>query len=362
MLKKFLKYWLPPLLLMALIFPLGNKGLGSSRLFHIFARFVNVILPEASVDLVKAAYIIIRKISHFLAYGFLALLFFRAVRGDSKIPGKKIWIYEAGAMAGVYGLLDELLQTVVPTRSGSPFDWIIDVAGILTTMLVVSIYSGQSQAGSGRPGIGAGCPGTLFFKRTMDLILAAGGLVASLPLSALFALLIWLEDGGPVFYAQERIGRNGHVFKAFKFRSMISGAEKETGPVQAAAGDQRVTRIGRVLRATALDELPQLFNILKGDMSFVGPRALRPAEKEVHGQPGDMLIEKIPGFAERHAVRPGLTGLAQVYLPADTPRRKKFRYDVFYIRKMNPAFDLKLFFLSFWITFRGKWEAEEDKV
>src|SRR4030042_4442110 len=111
-----------------------------------------------------------------------------------------------------------------------------------------------------------------------------------------------------------------------------------------------------------MDELPHLINILKGDMSFVGPRALRPEEKEVHGNPDETSIEDIPGFAERMTVSPGLTGIAQVYLPTDALRSEKFKYDLRYIKKQSFLFDLKLIFLSFWITFRGKWESREKKV
>ncbi len=111
-----------------------------------------------------------------------------------------------------------------------------------------------------------------------------------------------------------------------------------------------------------MDELPQLVNILKGDMSFVGPRALRPNELETGGGPVSGAIADIPGYARRHEVRPGLTGLTQVYLPGDTPRRKKFRVDAMYIRKRSFCLDLKLIALSFWITFRGKWESREPKV
>jgi lipopolysaccharide/colanic/teichoic acid biosynthesis glycosyltransferase len=165
-----------------------------------------------------------------------------------------------------------------------------------------------------------------------------------------------------VFYRQERVGKGGRIFKAIKFRSMIKEAEKADGPVQAVENDPRVTRVGRILRATAMDELPQLFNILRGDMSFVGPRALRPHEKEVHGSSETKDIEDIPGYQERHAVRPGLTGLTQVYLPGDTSRRKKFRYDLLYIKKRSFWLDVKLMVLSFWITFRGKWESHQPKI
>ena len=199
-------------------------------------------------------------------------------------------------------------------------------------------------------------------KRLFDISLSSLGLIGSAPLWVLFSLAIIIEDGWPLFYSQERVGRNGRVFRALKFRSMIRDAEKETGPVQAVENDPRVTRTGRILRKTAMDELPQLINILKGDMSFVGPRSLRPREKEVHGSADEMNIEDIPGYQERLAVRPGLTGLAQVYLPSDALRREKFRYDLLYIEKQSFLFDLKLIFLSFWITFRGKWESREGKI
>ncbi|MGA2587242.1 MAG: sugar transferase [Candidatus Aminicenantales bacterium] len=202
----------------------------------------------------------------------------------------------------------------------------------------------------------------LFLKRPFDIALSSMGILLSSPLWLLLALLIWLEDHGPIFYKQERVGKVGRIFKAMKFRSMIVDAEKDHGPVQAIEHDPRVTKVGRTMRATAMDELPQLLNIWKGDMSFVGPRALRPNEKEVRGDSDKRKIDEIPGYRERHAVRPGLTGLTQVYLPGDTPRRKKFRFDLFYIRKRSFCLDMKLIILSFWITFRGKWESRQDKI
>lgn len=199
-------------------------------------------------------------------------------------------------------------------------------------------------------------------KRIFDIFLSILGLLTSFPLWILFGLLILIEDGWPVFFLQERIGKGGRIFKAVKFRSMIKDAEKGIGPVQAIEDDPRITRVGRVVRATAMDELPQLINILKGDMSFVGPRALRPEELEVKGNPNAVKIEEIPGYEERHAMTPGLTGLAQIYLSTDASRREKFRYDALYIKKQNLWLDLKLIFLSFWITFRGKWESREKKI
>jgi lipopolysaccharide/colanic/teichoic acid biosynthesis glycosyltransferase len=199
-------------------------------------------------------------------------------------------------------------------------------------------------------------------KRLFDVCLSFIGIVGSSPLWLIFSMAIWLEDGGPVFYLQERVGKNGRIFKGIKFRSMIKDAEKDSGPVQAVENDPRITKVGRILRATAMDELPQLINILKGDMSFVGPRALRPEEKEVHGNPDETRIEDIQGYKERMTVRPGLTGIAQVYLPTDALRSEKFQYDLLYIKKQSLFIDLKLIFLSFWITFRGKWESRGKKV
>jgi lipopolysaccharide/colanic/teichoic acid biosynthesis glycosyltransferase len=200
----------------------------------------------------------------------------------------------------------------------------------------------------------------LFLKRPFDIGVSFVGLVLSSPLWVLFSLLIWLEDRGPVFYKQERIGKDGKVFSALKFRSMIKDAEREQGPIQAKENDKRITKIGKYLRATAMDELPQLTNIFKGDMSFVGPRALRPSEIENHGSNATSLKE-FPGFSKRHSIRPGLTGLTQVYLPRDFPIKRKFRYDLLYIKNRSFWMDLKLIFLSFWITFRAKWETRNNK-
>lgn len=198
-------------------------------------------------------------------------------------------------------------------------------------------------------------------KRLLDLVLSGSGLLLSMPLWAAIAAAIKLEDRGPVFYAQERVGESGRIFMVFKFRSMVPNAETGVGAVQATKEDPRITRVGKLMRATAMDELPQLWNIFRGDMSFVGPRALRPGEIEVAGNGREVALEDVPGYADRCRVKPGLTGVAQIYAARDIPRRSKFRYDRIYLRKQSFGLDVRLILLSFWITFRGTWEARGKK-
>ena len=197
-------------------------------------------------------------------------------------------------------------------------------------------------------------------KRLLDILLSGFGLLASSPVWLSAAVAIKLEDGGPVFYRQERVGQWGRPFDALKFRSMRPDAEARTGAVQAIEDDPRVTRIGRLMRATAMDELPQLWNIFRGQMSFVGPRALRPGEIESDG--GRLVrLEDVPGFEHRMTVRPGLTGIAQIYAPRDVPQRQKFRYDRLYVAKRTWLLDVRLILLSFWISVLGRWEARGKK-
>jgi lipopolysaccharide/colanic/teichoic acid biosynthesis glycosyltransferase len=133
-------------------------------------------------------------------------------------------------------------------------------------------------------------------------------------------------------------------------------------PKQAEVADPRITPVGRVLRATALDELPQLVNIVRGDMSFVGPRPLLSHEIEVRGDGRQVALDEVPGYHARHAVRPGLTGLTQVYAPRDAARVRKFRIDRIYVRNAGFCFDLRLIALSFWITATARWEDRTPKV
>ncbi len=197
-------------------------------------------------------------------------------------------------------------------------------------------------------------------KRAFDILLSGTGLILSSPIWLIAGVAIVLEDGFPVFFRQIRWGKGGRAFSALKFRSMRKGSEKGRS-VQAGQEDPRITRVGRVLRACAKDELPQLWNIFRGDMSFVGPRALPINEIQSSESDRDVPDEAIPGFRERLAVRPGLTGIAQIFADRDVSRARKFRYDLLYIRRRNFWLDIRLILLSFYISFRGRWEVRGKK-
>jgi len=199
-------------------------------------------------------------------------------------------------------------------------------------------------------------------KRPLDILLSSFMIIVSVPVSLLIALGIKLEDGGPIFYRQERWGMGGKHFRTYKFRTMIPNSDQLFGVKQARENDLRITRVGKVLRTMGLDELPQIINIFKGDMSFVGPRALAVGEI-VHDENGEKVeYEEVPGFWKRLSVRPGLTGITTIYKPKDISPRKKFRYDLLYVRKQSSWLDLRLVLMSFWISFRGKWETRGKKT
>ncbi len=176
----------------------------------------------------------------------------------------------------------------------------------------------------------------LMQKRILSLVVSLLLLLLFAPVMIFVALLIKLDSRGTVLYRQERVGQDGKVFTLFKFRSMCAEAENETGPVWASQGDARVTRVGRILRRTRLDELPQIYNIFRGDMSLVGPRPERPHFV-------NELASMIPFYHLRHAVKPGVTGWAQInYVYGNSVRDavEKLQYDLFYIKHMSSLFDL----------------------
>jgi len=201
-----------------------------------------------------------------------------------------------------------------------------------------------------------------FLKRAFDFTLALVGLVLSSPLWLLLSLAIYLEDRGRVLFFQERRGREGRPFQMIKFRTMRYKGEGRHLVVYI-ENDPRVTRVGRLLRVTAMDELPTLINILKGDMSFVGPKPL-PFKVEGWERMRYNNIAQVPGYHIRSQVKPGLTGIAQVYAGKNAGHSysRKFHYDNLYVERMSFWLDLKLIFLSFWITFKGRWERRERKV
>jgi len=198
-------------------------------------------------------------------------------------------------------------------------------------------------------------------KRPFDLILASIGLVLSIPIWLAVALAIKLEDAGPVLHSEERWGRGGLIFRVHKFRTTAVG-QNSSYPLEADLGHRRFTRVGKFLRARGIDELPQLLNILKGEMSFVGPRPLAVEDVTVELKREYTTDPRMAGFQERLTVRPGLTGLAQVYGSRYLSHRHKFRYDLLYVRNQSFLLDLRLLALSLWVSVRGKWEAKEKKL
>jgi sugar transferase (PEP-CTERM system associated) len=190
---------------------------------------------------------------------------------------------------------------------------------------------------------------TRVLKRTIDLVFAFTGFILAAPLIALTAVAIWLETGRPILYRQERVGERGRVFTLYKMRSMHVDAERGT-PQWAASSDDRVTRVGRFIRTTRLDELPQFWNVLRGDMSFVGPRPERPFFV-------DQLERAIPFYQQRHVVRPGVTGWAQIkyrYGASIEDAMEKLRYDLYYVKHLSIALDLTIVFDTVKVTLFGR--------
>ena len=180
----------------------------------------------------------------------------------------------------------------------------------------------------------------LIYKRVTSVLISILGLLVSLPLVPLVALAIKLTSEGPIFYRQKRVGRNGTVFECYKFRTMYADAEADSGPTWASDDDPRVTTVGRLLRMSRLDEIPQLWNVLRGDMSFVGPRPERPEFVE-------RLSQVISHYHLRHIVRPGITGWAQIrygYGSSVKDAKEKIQYDLFYIKNMSYGLDLLIVF------------------
>jgi sugar transferase (PEP-CTERM system associated) len=177
-------------------------------------------------------------------------------------------------------------------------------------------------------------------KRTADIIFSSLGILLSIPFFIIVPLLLKLDSSGPVFFRQERIGENESVFTLMKFRSMQVDAETGSGPVWAQKNDPRVTRLGKFIRKTRIDEIPQLFNVLRGEMSFVGPRPERPNFVK-------KLNEEIPYYILRHSIKPGLTGWAQIRYPYGSSVKdaiEKLKYDLYYIKNISFLLDIAIIF------------------
>ncbi|MFO8052580.1 MAG: sugar transferase [Candidatus Omnitrophota bacterium] len=191
-------------------------------------------------------------------------------------------------------------------------------------------------------------------KRLFDIFLSFFGLCVFSPVWIIISFLIWYEDKGPVLFFQDRVGKNGKIFKMVKFRSMIKDAEAKTlGLRDKELPQETITKVGRFLRNTALDELPQLINILSGEMSFVGPRAT--LKKEIDVLPAKDRQIKL-------SVKPGLTGIAQIYGRDDISAKQRVRFDKIYIKKKNFCFDLKLILLSVFVTLCARWKEKKRKL
>ncbi|ABZ83437.1 bacterial sugar transferase domain protein [Heliomicrobium modesticaldum Ice1] len=184
------------------------------------------------------------------------------------------------------------------------------------------------------PGVGQ-TQFTDLVKRIFDLVIALAALPICLPLIALIAAVVWLDSGAPVFYTQERVTMRGRLFRIYKFRTMIPDAERHTGPVLASEKDPRLTRVGTYLRYWRLDELPQIWNVIRGDMSLVGPRPERPHFVREFGR-------EIPEYHLRHLIPPGITGMAQIYGRYSSNPEEKLIYDLFYSKRRGPVSDIIL--------------------
>lgn len=183
------------------------------------------------------------------------------------------------------------------------------------------------------------------YQRVLDIVLSVIGILIGIPLMIVFGILIKVEDNGPITYKQERLGKGGKKFYIYKLRSMRTDAEK-FGAQWAEKDDPRITKVGKFIRKTRIDEIPQLFNILKGDMSIIGPRPERPSFTEKFNQ-------EIPGFINRLAVKPGLTGWAQVNGGYEITPREKLIEDIYYIENRSVLLDLKILFKTIKVVLTG---------
>jgi lipopolysaccharide/colanic/teichoic acid biosynthesis glycosyltransferase len=270
---------------------------------------------------------------------------------------RSAWLVSAGLMSSAWCWL-------YINHWASPSAALLAVAGGLTGAIIAAAAESGLVENNAAPSVGVQekvlayhVVGDLYyprpprFKRTFDVVGALVGIVATLPLWLVIAVLVWFEEPGPVLFIKNSVGKGGVTFRQVKFRSMKYGAERLTGPVASPANDPRTLKIGRLLRRWHLDELPELINVLAGTMSLVGPRPLRTVLVQRH-------LEEVPGYAERHTVKPGIACIAQIekYYIRPAERLEKDRE---YIRCMSLAVDIKLLGRAVRTTLCGERHREQ---
>ncbi len=297
--------------------------------------------------------------------GIYALLCFTMERALLSLPIHQVWRYRIALLGSIGVFIIQWVIIQVAFSGSLGIFWIFDVligafaGGLLATSVNEGLWENNSPPSEGvkrevydkHLDVIVKPDSAPIAKRLFDVILASIGIIISMPIWLLSSFLVWIEDPGPLLFVKNSVGKGGVNFHQYKFRTMVRGAESSTGPILARASDERVLSIGRLLRKTALDELPQLINILWGEMSFVGPRPQRTVL--VRG-----YLERMPEYAERHRVLPGLSGLAQVAGDYYLTPRQKLRYDRIYIRYISLGFDIKLIILAFLLTFWYRWQKD----
>jgi sugar transferase (PEP-CTERM system associated) len=342
--------------------PWSHENFLPGMLFGLFAitgtRFL--ILPMINVGALKRRVLVIgvgdfaRRIEQLVAAnanrGFLVVDYLRVANEAPRIRSNYIDHRRSLGGRSIAQIADEKfvdeIVVALRDRRGLPTEDLLDckLGGIN-----VSEYLTFWERETGKIDLEALNPSWLFYsdgfrtnlytnlvKRLFDIVVSLIALAATLPIIALIAATIRLEGSGPIFYAQERVGLNGRRFRLMKFRSMSVNAETDGVPVWAAANDQRITRIGALIRKTRIDEIPQVFNVLRGDMSFIGPRPERPFFVET-------LMKEIPYYNERHRVKPGISGWAQINYPYGASvedAREKLTYDLYYVKNRSLFLDL----------------------
>ncbi|MHC4448796.1 MAG: TIGR03013 family XrtA/PEP-CTERM system glycosyltransferase [Planctomycetota bacterium] len=251
--------------------------------------------------------------------------------------------------------IDRVVVALADRRRGMPLDALLRVrlsgVEVIEEPRVHEEIAGKLPVEDLRPSwliFSDGFSRGAFAKRLFDIVVASIGIVLSAPLMIATALAVRLTSSGPILFRQIRVGQGGREFTLMKFRSMCADAEKDGKPQWAQKSDPRVTRVGRILRSTRLDELPQMFNVLSGSMSFVGPRPERPFFV-------DQLRGKIPFYDQRHAVKPGITGWAQVrfrYGSVEADQLEKLRFDMYYVKHHSLALDLRILFETVGVVFQ----------